>query len=831
VIFYGDPDYFSQMDLASSPGNVVLVYGEDGGDNLGTSVASGDLDGDGFDEVILGAQYGDGPNGFRQGAGEVVVVYGQPAQLPEIDLAAGPAGISRVYGPFPETHLGFSSTTGDLNGDGFDELIAGAAYGDGPNGTRNNCGAVDVIYGGPDRIGELDLVSNPDGAITVIGGDAYDSLGHAVQATDLDGDGFQELVVGAGNADGADDSIPDAGELVVIRGRPDLLPHIDLVSPPSDVTMIFGSEPNDSVGRRVGAGDFDGDGLEDLAVPVVGLGLVSVLPGAPRTRYRHDTDTYAFIDATVGASAGLACDDCSAEIPIGFDFVFYGRTFDQVTVSSNGYLTFGGPGDVPGGHCPPASNPPNDLIAVFWDDLNPEAGGAVYYLLEGTEPNRRLTVEWHQVPLYPATDAATFEVTLFESSNQILMQYQDVTFGNGSDRGGTAVIGVENHTGYVGTAEGCYRAHVTVPQADRYRPFAAPTTVWSHAAELGNDPEEASGLWHRSVAGTCEPSARSNDTSWYYGQEGTCTYETGAANSGELSWADVVVPQDAELSFWTRRGTEDGQAVDESWFWVSTGTQSETIRYITEETDVWRHSDDFLEFNTEYDQFAPIEIGENAGQAMSLVFSFDTVDATSNEHLGWMLDEIELKGCPVWGGGGYSVAAEALATAQPGTICETQAARLDALGSYCTACDSLDYQWYEGGAPLPGAVGVTLDVPAGSAPGLYDYTVEIGCSANPSCADSSDNVELSIVALPEEVGPTLTVGRSDTTGDLEFHWTDVASANDYVLFSDAAASGGFETERGSSASGVEGVILAVPTEDLVFYLVAGRNPVCGLGIK
>ena len=121
----------------------------------------------------------------------------------------------------------------------------------------------------------------------------------------------------------------------------------------------------------------------------------------------------------------------------------------------------------------------------MWDDLNPEAGDGVFYLLEGTAPNRRLTVEWSQAELAGGSGPVTFEVTLFETSNQILLQYQDVTFGNASDNGATAVVGVQNVTGFNGTAISCFNPNVADGSAVRLRRFAGPTIVWSDDMEGG----------------------------------------------------------------------------------------------------------------------------------------------------------------------------------------------------------------------------------------------------------------------------------------------------------------------------------------------------------
>ena len=71
------------------------------------------------------------------------------------------------------------------------------------------------------------------------------------------------------------------------------------------------------------------------------------------------------------------------------------------------------------------------------------------------------------------------------------------------------------------------------------------------------------------------------------------------------------------------------------------------------------------------------------------------------------------------------------------------------------------------------------------------------------------------------------MGRAGS--DLTFQWADVAGASDYVLFSSTISDGTFTTEAATAISGSPGVIIPVPADQIVFYLVAGRNSVCGSG--
>lgn len=162
--------------------------------------------------------------------------------------------------------------------------------------------------------------------------------------------------------------------------------------------------------------------------------------------------TYAWVDASGGTDSGLSGDDVAVTIPIGFAFPFYGATYTSVSASSNGYLTFGGLGTAFENVPIPTASQPNNMIAVYWDDLRVLAtAGKVTYQLLGSAPARRLVVQWSGVTTTASTKSGTFEAILNESDGSIGLQYQDVTFGDPlHDSGVSATIGVENGAGSSG---------------------------------------------------------------------------------------------------------------------------------------------------------------------------------------------------------------------------------------------------------------------------------------------------------------------------------------------------------------------------------------------
>ncbi len=169
----------------------------------------------------------------------------------------------------------------------------------------------------------------------------------------------------------------------------------------------------------------------------------------PLPYYLYEEISFDWIDATAGTSYPFGDDDIMT-LPIGFNFEYYGDFHSNVTISANGLLAFDT--DVPVrsviNSFLPNPDVPNDLIAPLWDDLNPDEGGAIYTVLEGAAPNRRFTIAWVDVPHWRDIGSATFEVTLYEATGDIVFQYLDVDFGDTRlDFGASATVGVEGPNG------------------------------------------------------------------------------------------------------------------------------------------------------------------------------------------------------------------------------------------------------------------------------------------------------------------------------------------------------------------------------------------------
>ena len=181
-----------------------------------------DLNGDGFAELIISAPFSD-PNGLSA-AGSVTVIYGSPGGLdPHVELDSLEAVTSLVItGAEAGDGLGTSlADAGDINGDGYADLLIGAAFAD-PLG-RPQAGASYLIFGGPDKgVDLLDLSQlTADQGILIAGAQSGDRSGTSLSAAgDLDRDGLGDLLIGAPQAD--IEGQVDSGAGYLLYGR-DLL--------------------------------------------------------------------------------------------------------------------------------------------------------------------------------------------------------------------------------------------------------------------------------------------------------------------------------------------------------------------------------------------------------------------------------------------------------------------------------------------------------------------------------------------------------------------------------------------------------------------------------
>ena len=136
-------------------------------------------------------------------------------------------------------------------------------------------------------------------------------------------------------------------------------------------------------------------------------------------------------------------DGNSGWIEFGFDFNYYEHQYHRLKVCTNGWVTFmGGLLTNPGNITIPNTMLPNDLLAVFWDDLNLEYGGQAYFYTNNTDS---VVITWEDVPDSRQEGIFTFQVILI-APDTIIYQYKSM----GPERLDECTIGIENKFATIG---------------------------------------------------------------------------------------------------------------------------------------------------------------------------------------------------------------------------------------------------------------------------------------------------------------------------------------------------------------------------------------------
>lgn len=142
-----------------------------------------------------------------------------------------------------------------------------------------------------------------------------------------------------------------------------------------------------------------------------------------------------------GLGTSLTGDDSSVAVQLGFKFQFFGNEFSTATLSTNGYLVFSG--SVTGyGSNLPTSAAPNNLVALWWNDLNSTAAGQIRFYTTGVAPFRKFVVNYNGLNHYFSGNLINAQMVLHESLN-----YVDLTCINCAVDGDVHYQGVENATG------------------------------------------------------------------------------------------------------------------------------------------------------------------------------------------------------------------------------------------------------------------------------------------------------------------------------------------------------------------------------------------------
>ena len=222
------------------------------GDQLGSALATGDLDKDGRRELIIGAP----------GTNHVYIIKGSSTLSGTIDLATNPGAAAATL---TAAGIGHVLIAGDITGDGIYDLLVGAP-------------SQNLVFGYVGTTGAIPTVP----AISFAGAAAGDEAGASVRLLDLDDDGLNDLVIGAPGGDGPSNGRANAGNVYVFYGPVAAGAH----SVSEANAVFYGAAANFRAGEKIATGDINRDTPNDLVIlssgAVGGAGELDIYYGRER---------------------------------------------------------------------------------------------------------------------------------------------------------------------------------------------------------------------------------------------------------------------------------------------------------------------------------------------------------------------------------------------------------------------------------------------------------------------------------------------------------------------------------------------------------------------
>lgn len=424
-VIYGENNNPGSIDLSTIEDKGFTIVGAQSYDYTGCSVSSaGDVNGDGYDDIIVGA-YGADPTTpvFLNNAGISYVIYGSANNPGNINLfsALGSKGYAILGSAESATSGASVSSAGDMNGDGYDDIIIGEknSYGQG--------GISYVIFGSANNSETINLsLSLGTKGFAITGSNAGDLSGSSVSsAGDFNNDGYSDIIIGAHNASPGAKAY--AGISYVIFGSATNPGTINLaVGLGNKGFAIIGGAANDHSGRSVAsAGDVNGDGFSDIIIGAnyaspstrtyAGISYViygnRTNPGTIYLANSLETSGFAILGATeVGSSgwsvssAGDINNDGFMDVIIGapgeksnagISYVLYGEadnpgTIDLLFLGTKGFAVMGdADGDGSGYSVSSAGDVNGDsyddiIIGAYLADSYSKTNAGASYLIYGT---------------------------------------------------------------------------------------------------------------------------------------------------------------------------------------------------------------------------------------------------------------------------------------------------------------------------------------------------------------------------------------------------------------------------------------------------------------
>lgn len=239
----------SQAEISAS--NFITLSGGTSGDAVGEVLASGDFNGDGYQDIVTGA-----PNASIN---YIAITYGESSQLPEVTYSTSNSSI--ISDSTSTNQFGNALAVGDVNMDGYDDILIGAP-GDTQGGTGN--GAAYLLYGKSAEHSSGTVSANSE--VVKFLGDTSSTTGESTAIGDVNGDGYADLIIGA--TTGHAGPTQSTGFFYIVYSSN--TPFSGTSNGIAESPKFVGEATDDLLGSAVSAGDFNGDGYADVAVGAPG---------------------------------------------------------------------------------------------------------------------------------------------------------------------------------------------------------------------------------------------------------------------------------------------------------------------------------------------------------------------------------------------------------------------------------------------------------------------------------------------------------------------------------------------------------------------------------
>ncbi len=287
-VFWGGSPLDSIIDLLSYSGNVSKIIAAISEDGFYSSLTSGDYNNDGFDDIVLGLP---AKHPYLNWDGKAYIIFGHSPFPDTLRLETPNQHVTAIYGVAGSSGwLGTAMTSGDINGNNYDELIIGAPAFD-PGGR------VYIIYGRDSFPEDIYLNTFQDSITRIIDPDWYQASGKGLDCEDVDNDGCDDLLIGSpGEASGY-----RRGKARLLFGASSYPDTIWISNSTVSMKVFYGEYDNGHLGRRVAISNIDGRNFKDLVLSshsadplgCIDCGEIYVIYGSgslPDTIYVSSTD-------------------------------------------------------------------------------------------------------------------------------------------------------------------------------------------------------------------------------------------------------------------------------------------------------------------------------------------------------------------------------------------------------------------------------------------------------------------------------------------------------------------------------------------------------------